>query len=212
MRRKKQLRLGLLRSGALTLVLTGLFLFNLHWARREPTLVRIGEIAPIMNFSKVRVEGVLKSDARTLRGGAVLYLIADETGSLPVFLNRSPSEKLHQAGSRISATGRLSIGTGNQVRLRVHDVRQIKMLEGATPTVVRGRVREVRPPPPDSNAPHKIILTTASGELEVVHWFNPAQKVAVGDQLEVKGAVGYYKGRLQLKVTTAGDIRLQAGG
>lgn len=189
-----------------------MFLLNLHRVRREPPLIRIGEIKPAMNFSKVRVQGVLKSDVRALRSGAVFYLIADATGTLPVFLNRTPSEELPKAGCRIVATGRLNVGTGNQLRMRVQDARQIKILGNAEPTVVRGQVAEVRAPPPDSNAPHKIILTLPGGSLEVIHWFVPERQVVVGDRLEIKGALGFYKGRMQLKVRNPADIRLQPEG
>ncbi len=192
--------------------MVSLFLLNLQWVYREPPLVRIGEITPAMNFSKVRVQGVLKSDARALRGGDALYLVADETGSLSVFLNRVPAEKLPKAGSPIAATGRLSVGSGNQVRMRVHDVGQIKVLEDARPSVVCGQVAGMWAPPPDSNAPYKITLTLPSGSLEVVHWFIPERQVAVGDSMEVEGTLGFYKGRRQLKVQKPSDIRLQPEG
>ena len=81
MHRKKKLRFRLLRGGVLVFVLAGLFLFNLRWNRREPTLIRIGDITPVMNFSTVRVKGTLKSDARTLRSGAIFYLITDSIGT-----------------------------------------------------------------------------------------------------------------------------------
>ncbi len=192
--------------------LSTLFLLNLHLLRREPPLVCIGEIKASMNFSKVRVRGVLKSDARTLRDGTVLYLIADETGSLPVFLNCAPRGKLPKAGNPVVATGRLSVGVGNQVRMRMHDAGQIKVLGNAVPTVVRGQVTEVWMPPPDSKAPCRITLARPVGSLEVVHWFKPEHQVAVGEQLEIKGTVGFYKGRMQLKVRKPSDIRLHPEG
>ena len=201
-----------LRHGAWIGVLVSLFLLNLQWIHREPTLVRIGEITPAMNFSKVRVQGVLKSDARALRGGDVLYLIADETGSLSVFLNCVPVEKLPEAGSPIAVTGRLSVGAGNQVRMRVHDAGQINVLESARPSIVRGQVAGIWAPPSDSNAPYKITLTFSGGSLEVVHWFVPEQQVTVGDSLEVEGTLGFYKGCRQLKVQNPSDIRLQPEG
>lgn len=194
------------------IVLVAAFLFNLYLVRREPPLVRIADIRPIMNFSRVRVEGVLKSNARMLRSGTVLYTISDESGTLPVFLNSAPAGKLPKAGSHMSVTGRLSIGAGNQIRMRAHDALQIVVLETAAPTLVRGHVVEVRPPPPDSNAPHKIIMARPEGPIEVIHWFKPNYQVAVGDELEAKGTIGFYNGRMQIKVQNAGDIRLQSDG
>ncbi|MCK4563054.1 MAG: OB-fold nucleic acid binding domain-containing protein [Verrucomicrobia bacterium] len=192
--------------------LSALFLLNLHLLRREPPLVCIGEIKAAMNFSKVRVRGVLKSDARMLRDGTVLYLIADETGSLPVFLNRAPTGKLPKAGNPVAATGRLSVGAGNQVRMRVHEAGQIEVLDNASPTTVRGRVAGVWVPSPDSKAPCRITLARPGGSLEIVHWFKPEHQVAVGEQLEIKGTVGFYKGRMQLKVQKPSDIRLHPEG
>ena len=175
-------------------------------------MVRIGEIKPIMNFSKVRVQGVLKADTRALRDGTVLYLLADESGTLPVFLNRTPEGQLPRAGCRIRATGRLNVGAGNQVRMRVQDARQIVVEEAARASVVAGQVVDVWRSPQESNAPHKIILSTSGGSLEVVYWFAPEQQVAVGDQIEVKGFLGFYKGRKQLKVRKRSDIRRQPEG
>ncbi len=160
-----------------------------------------------MNFSKVRVQGVLKSDVRALRGGDVLYQIADETGSLSVFLHCAPAGGFPKAGSFVVASGRLSVGSGNQVRMRVQDIGQIEVLGNARPSVVRGQVAGVWAPPPDSNAPYKITLATPSGSLEVVHWFVPERKVVVGDGLEVKGILGFYNGRRQLKVRDPKDLR-----
>ena len=160
----------------------------------------------------MRVRGVLKSDARMLRDGTVLYLISDETGSLPGFLNSAPTGKLPKTGSPVAATGRLSVGAGNQVRMRVHDAGQIKVLGNAVPTVVRGQVTEVWVPPPNSRAPCRISLARPGGSLEVVHWFKPGHQAAVGEQLEIKGTIGFYKGRMQLKVQKPSDIRLHPEG
>jgi len=201
-----------LRALAFISIVSGLSLASLYASRREPPLVRIGEIKPIMNFSTVRVQGFLESEARTLRDGAVLYLIADETGSLPVFLNRAFEGKPPRAGTRVSATGGLSLGAGNQVSMRVPRPGQIKVLENAAPTIVRGQVAEVWSPPSDSRAPYRIILDRPEGRLEVVHWFAPEHQVAVGDRVDVKGTIGFYKGRMQLKVSHPGDVRLYPEG
>ncbi len=155
---------------------------------------------------------MLKSDARMLRGGAVLYLIADETGSLPVFLTHAPEGKLPQAGCHISATGRLNVGTGNQLRMRVRKAGQMVVQKAAPSIVVYGQVSEVWLPPLDSRAPRKIILTTSNGSLEIVHWFVPEQEVTAGALLEVRGTLGFYKGRKQLKVRKPSDIRPQSEG
>ena len=200
------------RATAFVIMVSGLSLASLYASRREPPLVRIGEIKPVMNFSTVRVQGIIESEARALRDGVVLYFITDETGSLPVFLNRAPEGKLLKAGSRVAATGCLSVGAGNRVSMRVQDPGQIEVLEHTAPTTVRGQVAEVWSPPSDSRAPYRIILNRPEGRLEVVHWFAPDHQVVVGDRVEVKGAIGFYKGRMQLKVREAGDVHLYPEG
>jgi len=200
-----------LRTVSFIAVVSGLLLASLYTSRQKPPLVRIGEIKPVMNFSTVRVQGVLESDARTLRDGAMLYLIADETGSLPIF-SRAPVEESPKAGNWVVATGRLSVGAGNQARMTVQDAGQIEVLGKPAPTIVRGQVSKVWTPPSDSRAPYRIVLARPEGPLEVVHWFAPEHQVAVGDRLEAKGSLGFYKGRMQLKVRKAGDIRLHPDG
>ena len=96
--------------------------------------------------------------------------------------------------------------------MRVPRPGQINVLENAAPTIVRGQVAEVWSPPSDSRAPYRIILDRPEGRLEVVHWFAPEHQVAVGDRVDVKGTIGFYKGRMQLKVRHPGDVRLYPEG
>ncbi len=216
-----------LRTAVVAVAITGLFLASLGANLREPPLVRIGEIKPIMNFSTVRVQGVLESDVRQLRGGSVLYMVNDGTGKLPVFLVQAPDGKLPTAGSRITVEGYLGIGTGNELRMRVQSADRIAVAaeafisdlklsditaeqDGARMTVY-GRVSMVWNPRPGSKAPHKIVLADPSGSLEVIHWFEPDLQVEVGDELEIFGTVDLYKGRVQLKVWDADDIRPLSG-
>lgn len=224
MRLEKQMGLKALRRAALAVAIGGLFLLHLYATHRELPLVRIGDITPLMNFATVRVQGVLESDARTLRSGSVLYVIDDGTGTLPLFLNRAPAGKLPRAGSRVAATGSLGVGAGNKIRMSGHTV---ELLDGAVADTfvsdlklsditaeqkgermtVCGRISKVWKPSPGSKAPHKIVLEDSSGSLEVVHWFAPELQVAVGDALEIRGTVDLYKDRLQLKVWEAADIQ-----
>jgi DNA/RNA endonuclease YhcR with UshA esterase domain len=206
MRSKKQLRRVSLGG-----LLLGLFLLNLYMVRREPPLLQMGEIKPIHNFSRVRVQGLLKTDARILRGGSLFYLLVDETGSLPLFLDRAPEGKLPKAGSTIEATGRLRVGSGHQISMHVHDPKWIKITEQKSVFVtVRGQVQAVWNPPPDSNAPHRITLERPEGRIEIVFWFPLSLPIKVGDQLEATGRLGFYNGRMQLKVRDPQKI-LQVG-
>lgn len=226
MRLEKQIGFKLLRITALTVLIGGLFLLELYVGRREPPLVNIGEIKPIRNFSTVRVQGVLESDARRLRSGSVLYVVGDGTGTLPVFLGQAPKGKLPKAGSRVAVVGSLSVGAGNNIRMRAQSADQI-VVEPVAPLekmigeprladittaqkgnrlTIHGRVSKVWEPRSGSKAPHKIVLADQSGSLEVIHWFEPERKVKVGDELEITGTVDLYKGKVQLKVWTSADI------
>ena len=48
--------------------------------------------------------------------------------------------------------------------------------------------------------------------MEVIHWFAPTHQVDVGARVEAEGVLGFYKGRIQLKVRAAEDIRLYPEG
>ncbi len=225
--RKRKVR-KLFRLGALVAAIGGIILFQLHEKRREPPVVSIGEISPSMNFALVRIEGVLESDARKLRSGTMLYVVEDGSGTLSVFSTHVPEGKPPEAGSEIRVEGRLSIGAGNEVRMRAELLETVSV-SGKDPVegdflseqklseitadqkgvrmTVYGRVSKIWNPRPDSRAPHKIVLVDPSGTLDVVHWFAPERSLAVGDELEIFGTLDLYKNRLQLKVWKATDIR-----
>ncbi|MCF7847327.1 MAG: hypothetical protein K9M45_00645 [Kiritimatiellales bacterium] len=87
--------------------------------------------------------------------------------------------------------------------------------KGAT-TTVYGKVSKVWKPAPDSRAPHKIILSDGSGEIECVYWSKVADALVgnepkEGDPLEITGRVDVYNDKIQLKVWEAGDIRSSFG-
>jgi len=220
MRLEKRMNLCFLRRVAVGVAVGGLFLLHLYAAHSELPLIEIGTISPVMNFVSVRVVGVLETDARKQRSGSVLYVINDGTGILPVFLNRASEGRLLKAGSRVVATGSLSVAAGRNVRMRAQSVDAEEapganaMLnditagqEGARMTVV-GRVSSVWKPRPDSKAPHKIVLEYSGGSLDLVYWFSLGREVVAGDDLEVRGTVVLYKGAVQLKVWDAADLKI----
>jgi hypothetical protein len=210
--------------------LCGLLLLQLYLSGREPPLVRIDQIAPMMNFSTVRVRGVLAADARKLRSGSALYMVEDAGGVLPVFLICPPEKELPKAGCRVTVEGNLSIGAGHNIRLRAFSEEQV-MIEPAAPVIkmtgeilladvtadrageymtVYGRASRLWSPRGESKAPHRIILSDASGVLEIVHWLDLETGVAVGDEVQVSGRVGLYQGKVQLKVPEAAGIVIRS--
>lgn len=224
MRLKKRMGPKLLRISAVIIAIGGLFLFQLYAKNRELPLVQIERITPGMNFSTVRVEGVLESDARKLRSGSFLYVVDDGTGTLAVFANTLPAGKLPTAGSRISVTGNLKVGAGNDVRMqartveltdsqlvddfisefRLADITEDQVEERLT---AFGIVSQVWKPEPGSRAPHKIVLEDPSGLLQIVHWLKEPLDVQVGDPVEVTGTVDIYKDQLQLRLWNAEDFQ-----
>ena len=198
------------------------------WSRQEPRLVRIGDIVPTMNFSTVRVRGILVSDTRRLRSGSALYRVDDGSGILSVFLIQPPQKELPKAGCRMTMEGHLSVGAGQNIRLHVFSedqmvvetVKPIKkrtgaMLFDAVTTeqegkriTVSGQVASMWDPKSGSKAPHKIVLVDSSGKLEVVYWFDLLKRVAIGDQLRITGRVDLYRGKVQLKVWEPSSISI----
>ncbi len=219
----RRLELRLLRAAALALAFGGLFLLRLYAMHRELPLVRVGEVSPAMNFASVRMSGVLESDARKIRSGSILLLLDDGTGTIPLFFDRLPSGRLPTAGTRIEVVGTLGVAAGSKARMNGHSLRLLSASPDAPSAgdglaaiglaqtgewvVVRGRVSRVWKPRPGSRAPWRIVLSDAGGSLDVVHWLDLKPPVVVGDELEVCGVVGAYRGKVQLKVRRPADIR-----
>jgi DNA/RNA endonuclease YhcR with UshA esterase domain/DNA-directed RNA polymerase subunit RPC12/RpoP len=222
MRLEKRMGLKVLRSSAVAVAIAGLLLLHLYARNRELPIVRIGDISPVMNFASVRIEGVLESDARKLRSGSVLYVVDDGSGTIAAFANDMPDGRLPLAGSPVMISGSLSVGAGNEVRMRAQAIEVsvddsiavagTKLAEitadrkGERMTVV-GRVSRVWAPQAGSKSPFKIVLADGGGTLEVVHWLEEPPVVVVGSTIEVSGTIGVYKDKVQLKVWEAADIR-----
>jgi DNA/RNA endonuclease YhcR with UshA esterase domain len=226
MRLEKRMGLRVLRASALLVAVGGLFLLQLYARHRELPLVAIGDVSPAMNFATVRIRGMLESDARRLRSGSVLYVVDDGTGTIAVFADARDAEALPKAGSQVLVSGNLSVGAGNEIRMRAQSAEHV-VLE-APPVAddyvsrfqlseitadragdrmtVSGRVSKVWKPKDGSKMPFKIVLEDRSGTLDVVHWLKEYPPVAVGDRIEVTGTVNVYQETLQLKVWNAEDI------
>jgi RecJ-like exonuclease len=224
LRLEKRMGLKLLRTAAVVVAIGGLFLLHLYAKNREIPMVSIHQISPIMNFATVRVEGVLESNARTLRSGSQLYVVDDGTGSLAVFANDPTIGKLPRAGSRISVTGNLNVGAGNEVRMQARTVEvldavvvdeyvsEFRLADITVDQVddrltVFGTVSKVWKSEAGSKAPSKIVLSDPSGSLEGVHWLKEPIDVEVGDTVQITGTVGLYKDQLQLKLWNAEDFQ-----
>jgi RecJ-like exonuclease len=73
---------------------------------------------------------------------------------------------------------------------------------------VAGQVSDIWEPA-GKRAPHTLILRDRSGVLEVVHWLkHPPPRVDIGDSVECTGTVDLYRGGLQLRLWTPGDLQV----
>ncbi len=207
-------------------LLVGLICIQIVARNRKPPLIKISDIKPLMNFSAVRIRGTLESDARRLSSGSTVYMVNDDTGTLAVFSNYASDTSLPRAGDRITVSGNLSVGAGNNIRLQMRSTDRVVVetaqLENAYASEValaditadspggrmqvRGRVSRVWIPPAESKAPHRIVLTDRSGSLDVVHWLPEPPIIRAGDIVEVDGIVQVYKGQVQLKLLHSGDM------
>ncbi len=205
MRRKYSARIALP-----LLLVAGFALFRWGRVRRDVLLRHIGDIKPAMAFSRVRVQGVLESDACRLRDGGMLCRINDGTGSIAALC--SSGDILYSEGRRISVCGRLWMDSAGEFQLRAENV-EARLPKGIDAThegdrlAITGSVARVWAPSAGSRAPHRILLDDGHGSLEVVHWLTNAPALNPGEWLEVRGRVDLYEGRVQLKVFEAADLR-----
>jgi hypothetical protein len=196
-----------LRTILLICSIAALLSASLYARFREPPTVRIHEIETWMSFSTVHVKGILETGALEMRDGSLLYMLADETGSLPIFLNASTITQRPAAGNVVVVKGRLGLASGHRASLQVGDVDGITVQHEALPATVRGILCEVRSPAPGSRAPHRLILERSEGRMELIHWFTPDYQASAGDRVEAVGTLGFYRGRKQLKVNRSCDLR-----
>ena len=184
---------------------------------RVPKTIRIGEITPLMNFSRVRVEGVLIDHARELRSGTRFYVVDDGTGALAVFDGHPSAGPLPRKGAMVSAAGHLKIAAGNDRRMQADTV-EFQFANplsanfgsdrvGESVTFI-GRVVWLREPGEGSRAPCKITLENRDASIDVVYWLDEPVNVSVGDVVKVTGVLSLYQGRMELKITDRSDVSI----
>lgn len=120
----KRLRFGAVGLGSVSLV----FLLLMSLAKDLP-LVSVARMNPMMNYARVRAEGVVEKNAYISRkNGAVDYLsfyLNDGTGSLRVSAYSAVARELTAAGKRpkkgdlLEVTGSLRVASGKRLTLRL---------------------------------------------------------------------------------------------
>ncbi len=157
-------------------------------------------------FDRIPVRDRIKSDARVRITGK----IKEHRHNLNLYIN-SPNDvvilgagasNIPPAPQRVSAplpSGVLSPGKVNSSML-------------AKTVTVQGSVREYKPAWSE-RAPNSILLADDTGSLRVVYWGEVAKALGAartpkpGQTLRIRGKVSEFRGRLQLKVKSASDIR-----
>lgn len=76
---------------------------------------------------------------------------------------------------------------------------------------VAGRIGDLWEPTGE-RAPHTLILRDESGALEIVHWLRHPPRVDIGDAVQCTGTVDLYRGKLQLRLWTPGELQVLSHG
>jgi len=219
---ERPISLRLLRIFAWFLALGGLLILYLYTIHRPLPLIKIDQITPLMNFASVRMQGMLEGDPRPLKSGAYFFQLSDGVRSIAVFSSTSP-EKTISSGTEVEVTGSLQVDTDGRAALRARSVQLLSphptpslpttplsslsaKMEGDS-VRVSGKVLKRWDPPKGSKAPHKIILSDGSTELEVVCWFTPSAHIKKETPLTLQGTVSVYQNQLQLKLWNANGIQ-----
>jgi DNA/RNA endonuclease YhcR with UshA esterase domain len=228
----QRLAVRTLKYGSLLLAVAGLAVLLLVAARSEVPVVRVGDLAATMNWAYVRVEGVVSRQSVYDPADDDLTLwLWDGTGEIMVAAYRAEAEELLARdplpvmGDGASVAGTLRIKE-DFVYLVLNDPEQMEV-QPAEPVAkgaaeidagqryqkvrLRGVVRDLRTP---YEGLHLASLWDQSGSIDVVL---PATamaaggglpSLAVGQAVEVVGAVDIYRDTVQVSVGGPGDLVL----
>lgn len=147
--------------------------------------------------------------------------------------------KLPRRGDRIEAAGSLSVDAGHEPRLRIQSADQLVLNRKRTAVAsspapysrladvtaahrgeqvtVAGILKSIDIPEPGSKAPYTLTLEENGTELAAVFWEDVFRDLEnklppPGKRLSVRGRVDVYKDTVQLKVRSAGDLRIAESG
>ena len=92
----------------------------------EPQLLKISDINTTLLEKKVRVRGNV-SDVKKFRGGSVLLVAGDDTGSIDVYMDSNIAERFNiNEGDEIGVTGRVEL-YGGELEVKVESYEDIQM-------------------------------------------------------------------------------------
>lgn len=227
--------LRVLKIAALLLAVVGLAGLWFASTRVQPPLVQIGQLGGMMNMAYLRVEGlVTRGPDYDPQGEGLSFTVNDDTGELRVSAYRTDARELIAMGRIPSVGDHVSVAGNVRVRedftamyINAPELLQIirpepeeAQLGQLTPldigrrVRVRGQVREVRVPYEGLTL---ITLRDSTGDIAVavsealVQLTGPLPALAVGQALEVVGAVALYGDTPQLVPASTADLVPMSG-
>lgn len=234
---EKRMSLVATRWAAVLLATIGLFLLWLMAVKRDVPVVKLSDVQPTMNFAQIRVEGVVKTDARPFRTGTGMsFNFTDGTGSIIVFVSKKQMDAMTEqnlipkAGDEVSFIGGLNV-SDDQLSMRLLSVKDFRLtravaesvrlsditeaLKGTSVTIA-GKVTQLEPPPEGSNRPYALHLQDDSGEQVVNFWQSEYDQIENPDALpgtyvRLRVSVATYQKQLQLKLGSARDLEILDG-
>lgn len=144
------------------------------------------------------------------------------------------TDRLPRAGDRVEVAGSLSLSADDEVKLRMQSADQLTLHRKTTPAIIpeesrlrisditaaqkgdavalAGTLKEIVVPGPGSKAPYVLTLEQGGAELDIIFWDNVFQGLGQtlpipGKLIRAHGRVEVYKGRVQLNVRDANDLK-----
>ncbi len=234
---EKRMSLVATRWAAVLLATIGLFLLYLMAKHREIPVVQLGDVKPTMNFGQIRIVGQAVSDARPFRSGTGMsFNVSDGTGRIIVFVSRKQMDELTEknlvpkAGDQVDFAGSLNVSDEEtSIRLLSADdfqlvrapaaalrVADVDNKQAGKTVVLAGQVTDLAVPPADSKRPYTLKLKDDSGEVSIKFWQPDYDRIQGKDVLNgayvrARVAVGTYEDKLDLKLTSGGDLEILDG-
>lgn len=216
-----------------SLGLASLGLAVLLWAatHSQAPAAAIGSLAGTMNWAYIRIEGqATRQPVYDAEDGSLQFWVGDGTGELMVLAYRAEAAELLSGGripvmgDRVAAEGTLRVrdefaylllSAPQSLEIRAAEPASLPIGEVGTQPLyrqvtVRGIVR-------DERAPYEglriLTLRDATGEVEVTvpasaEALGPLPRVAIGQAVQVTGAVDPYRDAIQVSVGRGSDVIL----
>lgn len=228
---QKRIPLGYLRIACLILAVLGVAILVFAAGGAATPLTKIGDIGATMNYAYVRLDGVVTRgplydpDTQTLR-----FYVTDDTGEIQAGAFRDvtqallAAEKIPAVGDKIMLEGNLrvrddftsfNLTSANKLQIIPPDARAIQIADIGFDdeyqyVIVRGDVRDLRQP---FQGLTLITLGDASGEVDVAlsgdveKLYGARAPLALGDSVEARGVVTYFRDTPQILLRQPRDIQ-----